>query len=41
MVKLAQGHGLKVISYTSSQFFERTDENFKKELVEDNWKYLK
>jgi hypothetical protein len=31
MVKLAQSHGLKVIPYTSSQFFERTDENFKKE----------
>ena len=31
LVKLAQGHGLKVIPYTSSQFFERTDENFKKE----------
>jgi hypothetical protein len=31
MVKLAQNHGLKVIPYTSSQFFERTDENFKKE----------
>ena len=30
-VKLAQGHGLKVIPYTSSQFFERTDKNFKKE----------
>lgn len=30
-VKLAQSHGLKVIPYTSSQFFERTDENFKKE----------
>jgi hypothetical protein len=31
LVKLAQSHGLKVIPYTSSQFFERTDENFKKE----------
>ncbi len=31
MVKLAQSHGLKVIPYTSSQFFERTDPNFKKE----------
>ena len=31
LVKLAQGHGLKVLPYTSSQFFERTDENFKKE----------
>lgn len=31
LVKLAQSHGLKVIPYTSSQYFERTDENFKKE----------
>ena len=31
LVKLAQSHGLKVIPYTSSQFFERTDANFKKE----------
>lgn len=30
-VKLAHGYGLKVIPYTSSQYFERTDENFKKE----------
>lgn len=30
-VKLAQSFGLKVIPYTSSQFFERTDVNFKKE----------
>ena len=31
LVKLAQSHGLKVIPYTSSQYFERTDENFQKE----------
>jgi len=31
LVKLAQSHGLKVIPYTSSQFFERTDINFKSE----------
>lgn len=31
MVKLAHSHGLKVIPYTSSQFFERTDANFRKE----------
>ncbi len=31
MIKLAHSHGLKVIPYTSSQFFERTDPNFKKE----------
>jgi len=30
LVKLAHSHGMKVIPYTSSQFFERTDENFKK-----------
>jgi hypothetical protein len=31
LVKLAQSHGMKVIPYTSSQFFERADEKFKKE----------
>jgi len=31
LVKLSHSHGMKVIPYTSSQFFERTDENFKKE----------
>lgn len=31
LIKLAHNHGLKVIPYTSSQYFERTDENFKKE----------
>jgi hypothetical protein len=30
-VKLGQSYGLKVIPYTSSQFFERTDKNFKEE----------
>lgn len=31
LVRLAHTHGLKVLPYTSSQFFERTDEKFKKE----------
>lgn len=35
MVKLAHSHGLKVIPYTSSQYFERTDENFKKKWAWD------
>jgi hypothetical protein len=35
MVRLAHTHGLKVIPYTSSQFFERTDKNFKKDWAWD------
>jgi len=34
-VNLAHNYGLKVLPYTSSQFFERTDENFKKEWAWD------